>query len=674
MGPFELHGPRRHRRRLRGLEVVLRASPSASRAGARRCWPRAMVAAGASAARPGAAGTTTPATSRTGPEDPPAPEAGGGDGRLVVIAGDLAAGRGAGATRRARRAGGWPTPRTPSGEVPCADRRLRRAPRSEAPLQGGPQLVLCAEAPLAALDPRGQRGRLPRAAAARRALVELTRSPTTSTLPRARRARSSPRSGQHVEWVGDAPGLVLGRIVCQLVNEAGFALGEGVGAAEDIDAGMVARPQPPARPARVGRRDRPRPRPRRARRAVRGVPRGALPRRARCCARCGPACRSAATRTDAAPRGGARRRRALDSCVRPTSRPKVDRGAPPPPPRRSSARRRARPRRRVRRAAAPDRDAPRRGRRGLRARGRPSWIVGASRPCGRRAGLRARRAPGRQGAYVVARGPRARARRRAARPRAARSTPSPAGSPARCRARRRPARRPPAWRDAIVDPPDTAAGLAASPLLALVDSQLDTAHPEFAGGNVSTLGGLPVASAHGTETAAVAAARRTTTASSACGRASHAQRAAAREDPLRRLVSRHRARDRAGAAVINMSYGSRRDLLRRVRPAAARDREGDHAGGRGGQRARQRQPARCSRPPAARPDRRGRRPGPQTGVLLERLGRRRPRGARRRNPHRDPAAVRRGRHRDGYRPSTARASRRRWWPPPRRGCGPRSRT
>jgi 3-hydroxybutyryl-CoA dehydrogenase len=39
--------------------------------------------------------------------------------------------------------------------------------------------------------------------------------------------------------VGDAPGLVLGRIVCQLVNEAAFALTEEVGSAEDIDAGVV---------------------------------------------------------------------------------------------------------------------------------------------------------------------------------------------------------------------------------------------------------------------------------------------------------------------------------------------------------------------------------------------------------------------------------------------------
>jgi 3-hydroxybutyryl-CoA dehydrogenase len=32
---------------------------------------------------------------------------------------------------------------------------------------------------------------------------------------------------------------VLGRIVCQVINESAFALGEGVGGAEDIDTGMV---------------------------------------------------------------------------------------------------------------------------------------------------------------------------------------------------------------------------------------------------------------------------------------------------------------------------------------------------------------------------------------------------------------------------------------------------
>ncbi len=32
---------------------------------------------------------------------------------------------------------------------------------------------------------------------------------------------------------------MLGRIVCQLVNEAAFAVGEGIGSSEDVDAGMV---------------------------------------------------------------------------------------------------------------------------------------------------------------------------------------------------------------------------------------------------------------------------------------------------------------------------------------------------------------------------------------------------------------------------------------------------
>jgi 3-hydroxybutyryl-CoA dehydrogenase len=46
-------------------------------------------------------------------------------------------------------------------------------------------------------------------------------------------------AGLEVEWLeGEAPGGVQGRIVCQLVNEAAFALGEGVGSAADIDDGM----------------------------------------------------------------------------------------------------------------------------------------------------------------------------------------------------------------------------------------------------------------------------------------------------------------------------------------------------------------------------------------------------------------------------------------------------
>src|SRR5262249_3368357 len=70
-------------------------------------------------------------------------------------------------------------------------------------------------------------------------LVELTRNDSSSPVAAARAGRFFGALGKHVAWVGDAPGLVLGRIVCQVINEAAFALGEGVGDAGDIDTGMV---------------------------------------------------------------------------------------------------------------------------------------------------------------------------------------------------------------------------------------------------------------------------------------------------------------------------------------------------------------------------------------------------------------------------------------------------
>ena len=70
-------------------------------------------------------------------------------------------------------------------------------------------------------------------------LVELTRSESSSPLVAERTERFFNALGKHAAWVGDAPGLVLGRIVCQVINESAFALGEGVGAARDIDLGMV---------------------------------------------------------------------------------------------------------------------------------------------------------------------------------------------------------------------------------------------------------------------------------------------------------------------------------------------------------------------------------------------------------------------------------------------------
>jgi 3-hydroxybutyryl-CoA dehydrogenase len=70
-------------------------------------------------------------------------------------------------------------------------------------------------------------------------LVELTRGPDSSDSAAAAVERFFATLGKHTTWVADAPGLVLGRIVCQVVNEAAFAVGEGVGSAADVDAGMV---------------------------------------------------------------------------------------------------------------------------------------------------------------------------------------------------------------------------------------------------------------------------------------------------------------------------------------------------------------------------------------------------------------------------------------------------
>ncbi len=179
-------------------------------------------------------------------EDPPPPVPGGGEGRVVAIEGTspVAAELSALAT-----AAGWDA-REPealggaahelvvdaSAPAPAAD---VAATSLGVGLDGPPTLLLCADRSLAAhrrpaavgfhlLPPLGEVG-----------LVELTRLPSTPD-SNARSAEAFFATlGLAVEWVGDAPGLVLGRIVCQLVNEAAFAIGEGVGSAEDVDAGLT---------------------------------------------------------------------------------------------------------------------------------------------------------------------------------------------------------------------------------------------------------------------------------------------------------------------------------------------------------------------------------------------------------------------------------------------------
>jgi 3-hydroxybutyryl-CoA dehydrogenase len=104
----------------------------------------------------------------------------------------------------------------------------------------GARLLLCARGSLGALDPGGSAvGFHVLPPLGKAGLVELTRSESSSPGAAARAERFFGALGKHVAWVGDGPGLVLGRIVCQLINESSFALGEEVGSARDIDTGMV---------------------------------------------------------------------------------------------------------------------------------------------------------------------------------------------------------------------------------------------------------------------------------------------------------------------------------------------------------------------------------------------------------------------------------------------------
>jgi 3-hydroxybutyryl-CoA dehydrogenase len=70
-------------------------------------------------------------------------------------------------------------------------------------------------------------------------LVETTTTAKTDPVAAERLAEFVAAIGRIAQPVADAPGLVLGRIVAQLVNEAAFTIGEGNGSPEDVDAAMT---------------------------------------------------------------------------------------------------------------------------------------------------------------------------------------------------------------------------------------------------------------------------------------------------------------------------------------------------------------------------------------------------------------------------------------------------
>jgi 3-hydroxybutyryl-CoA dehydrogenase len=111
----------------------------------------------------------------------------------------------------------------------------------EEPVQGAPQALLVAEGSLHQLDQGGGCVGFHALPPLRPGgTVELTRGAYTTTVAADRMEAFVTSLGLRPVWVRDVPGLVLGRIVCQLVNEAAFALQEGVAAdAQAVDDGMV---------------------------------------------------------------------------------------------------------------------------------------------------------------------------------------------------------------------------------------------------------------------------------------------------------------------------------------------------------------------------------------------------------------------------------------------------
>ena len=234
MGPFELQD-------LVGIDVGYEVSLSFHELsfGEPRWRPSPlsarMVAAGRLGRKSGRGWYEYP-RQRTEDPGPGVPE--GGEGRVVAVAGELAVAHELRAL--AARAGFDARDQDEvAGEVPWLLIDAGADPEGP-PLQGGPVALLCADGSLHALDAGGGAvGFHVLPPLDRSPLVELTRGDGTAPVATERTEAFFAALGLHTAWVGDAPGLVLGRIVAQLINEACFAVSEGVGSREDVDDGMV---------------------------------------------------------------------------------------------------------------------------------------------------------------------------------------------------------------------------------------------------------------------------------------------------------------------------------------------------------------------------------------------------------------------------------------------------
>jgi 3-hydroxybutyryl-CoA dehydrogenase len=169
------------------------------------------------------------------PDDPLLPEPGDGGGReLVVIGTGTAAHR----MRKLAENAGFSVGVAPSA---TAIATIFADPGVEArDIVGVPcPIVSCGSRSLASRRIRTAVGfNVPNLAGHGR-LVELARTSATPSSCVEVAVDVFTTTGAHTEWVGDGPGLVLDRVLAQIVNEAMFAFGEGLATAEDIDAGVV---------------------------------------------------------------------------------------------------------------------------------------------------------------------------------------------------------------------------------------------------------------------------------------------------------------------------------------------------------------------------------------------------------------------------------------------------
>ena len=90
------------------------------------------------------------------------------------------------------------------------------------------------------------------------ALLELIRGLQTSDDTHAKAEAFAKRIGKVAITAKNSPGFAVNRILCPMINEAIFALQEGIATAEDLDAGMKLGCNHPIGPLGARRHDRPR--------------------------------------------------------------------------------------------------------------------------------------------------------------------------------------------------------------------------------------------------------------------------------------------------------------------------------------------------------------------------------------------------------------------------------